>query len=114
MRSAEVFVHDVAAASLSQDDDGNFLLRYHRDYLERSDAKPISLSLPLADAPYHSESLFAYFFNLLPEGSNKRALCTMHRIDADDYFSILLRVAGADTIGAVRVVPKDNPNRGDA
>ena len=114
MRSAEIFVHDVAAASLSQDDGGNFLLWYHPDYLERPDAKPISLSLPLDEKPYHSKRLFPYFFNLLPEGSNKRALCTTHRIDADDYFSILLRVAGTDTVGAVRVVPKDNPNRSDA
>jgi len=114
MRSAEVYVHDVAAASLSQDEDGEFLLWYHPDYLKRPDATPISLSLPLTAAPYHSKTLFSYFFNLIPEGSNKRVLCTMHRIDADDYFSILLRVAGTDTIGAVRVVPSGTTPPNDA
>ena len=41
---------------------------------------------------------------VIPEGANKRVLCSTKRIDPDDYFGLLLEVAGDDTVGAVKVV----------
>jgi len=105
MRCAKVYVREKLAAELSQHDDGSFELRYLEEYLIQSDVVAISLTLPLQGEAYESKTLFPFFFNLLPEGTNKRALCQLHRIESDDYFSILLQVAGEDTIGAVRVVP---------
>lgn len=105
MRSALVYVREKPAAQLTQHDDGSMELTYLEEYLNLADATDISLTLPMRPEPYRSENLFPFFFNLLPEGSNKRTLCYLHRIEKDDYFSILLQVAGADTIGAVLVVP---------
>jgi hypothetical protein len=48
-----------------------------------------------------SSSLF--FYNLLPEGSNKQVVCQLNRIDRNDYFGLLLTTAANDTIGAVTV-----------
>jgi serine/threonine-protein kinase HipA len=45
---------------------------------------------------------------LIPEGVNKRLICSKKRIDLDDYFGILLEVAGGDTIGAVKVIKMNN------
>ncbi len=43
------------------------------------------------------------FFGLIPEGSNKEYIARFHRLDGDDYFGILLRVAATDCIGAVQI-----------
>ena len=41
---------------------------------------------------------------MLPEGTNKLALCKQNRIDQNDYFGLLITVAGKDTIGAITIV----------
>jgi serine/threonine-protein kinase HipA len=69
------------------------------------DAKPgISLTMPKTNVLLTSPYLFPFFFNMLPEGSNKKAICKSRMIDEDDYFGLLLEIAKNDTIGAVRVI----------
>jgi len=64
----------------------------------------ISLTLPKTQQEYHSKYLFAFFFNMLPEGSNKQVVCSHMRIDSDDYFGLLMTTAKTDCIGAIRVI----------
>ena len=40
---------------------------------------------------------------MLPEGSNKKEACFELRIDAADYFGLLLSIAKNDTIGAITI-----------
>jgi serine/threonine-protein kinase HipA len=58
---------------------------------------------------YHSKHLFPFFYNMLPEGSNKQVVCRFWRIDEDDYFGLLLTTAKNDTIGAVTVSTIQEP-----
>ena len=68
-------------------------------------SKPsISLTMPKNKLEFQSSTLFPFFFNLIPEGVNKQLICRKKRIDRDDYFGLLLEVAGGDTIGAVKVI----------
>lgn len=109
MRQAKVFYKDMEAGLLTQLDDGAFVFRYSDTWMV-DDGKPsISLTLPKSNKEYHSKNLFPFFFNMLPEGSNKQVLCHYNRIDSDDYFGQLLAVAKFDSIGAVRVLKIDNP-----
>ncbi|MEP7268973.1 MAG: HipA N-terminal domain-containing protein, partial [Saprospiraceae bacterium] len=62
---------------------------------------PICLAFPKSMREYFSKTLFPFFFNMLPEGINKRLLCAQLRLDESDYFGILLNTAKYDTIGAV-------------
>ena len=64
----------------------------------------ISLTLPKTEKIYESEFLFPFFYNMLPEGSNKQVVCKLNRIDQTDYFGLLLTTAKNDTIGAVTVL----------
>jgi serine/threonine-protein kinase HipA len=41
---------------------------------------------------------------MLPEGTNKQMACAFHRIDAEDYFGLLMNTANIDSIGAVRII----------
>lgn len=107
MRAADVFHRGRRAGTLAQLDDGSFAFAYVGEYLGDASAPPVSLTLPRVAEPYHSESLFPAFFQLLPGGHNKRVLCQTLRIDPNDDFSILLRVAGHDTVGVITVKPSE-------
>lgn len=103
MRSAKVFFKNEEAGILEQQDDGSFSFRYHTNWVDSS--KPsISLTLPKTHTEFHSKNLFPFFFNMLPEGSNKQVVCRLNRIDPDDYFGLLVTTAKNDSIGAVRVI----------
>ena len=103
MRKAKVFYKREEAGELTQKDDGSFTYRYTNLWMADKDKPAISLTLPKTSQEYHSKYLFPFFFNMLPEGSNKEVVCRLMRIDRDDYFGLLLTTAQFDTIGAVTV-----------
>jgi len=104
MRSAEILFKGEVAGKLTQHDDGSFTYRYNDNWLTDDRKASISLTLPKSQQEYHSEFLFPFFFNMLPEGSNKQIVCKLMRIDEKDYFGLLMTTARFDTIGAVRVI----------
>ena len=103
MRQAEVLYKGEGAGRLIQHDDGSFTFRYHDGWLTTTDKPSISLTLPKQKQTYQAKYLFPFFYNMLPEGTNRQIVCKMMRIDPDDYFGLLLATAQTDTIGAVRV-----------
>lgn len=103
MREAKILFKDEEAGILTQHDDGSFSFRYHDAWMAAN--KPsISLTLPKTEQEFHSKFLFPFFYNMLPEGSNKQVACKLNRIDQEDYFGLLMTTAQNDSIGAVRVV----------
>jgi len=104
MRKARVLYKDEEAGILLQNDDGSFVFEYN-DNWENDISKPsISLTLPKQKKTFKSNYLFPFFYNMLPEGSNKDVVCKYNRIDKNDYFGLLLTTSQYDTIGAVRVL----------
>jgi serine/threonine-protein kinase HipA len=104
MRKGNVLYKNELAGELIQFDDGSFIFRYDQLWLNDGSKPSISLTLPKTKMEFQSSTLFPFFFNLIPEGVNKRLICSNKRIDFDDYFGILLEVAGGDTIGAVKII----------
>lgn len=103
MRQAEVFYKNKPAGLLTQLDTGNFIFRYHDAWFNDSSKPAISLTLPKNKQQYESDFLFPFFYNMLPEGSNKQLVCFEFRIDSNDDFGLLLTTAKHDTIGAVTI-----------
>ena len=100
MRSAKVFFGSDLAGHLDELEDGKgFLFRYEKGY----DGPPISLTMPIQDAPYHFTTFPPFFDGLLPEGFQLEGLLRQKKIDRDDKFGQLLAI-GADTVGAVIVI----------
>lgn len=105
MRKCKVFINGIEAGILSENDSPReYHFKYHKEYLE-SKQPAVSLSMPLQEEEYRSPILFPYFFNLLSEGENRAMQSSLHRIDKDDDFGILLATAQYDTVGAVTVAP---------
>lgn len=106
MKSANVFVGDVHAGVISETDFG-YEFHYLDEYLQIENAKPVSLTLPLADTPYRSNVLFPFFDGLIPEGWLLDIAQQSWKISAHDRFSLLLACC-KDCIGDVSVIPIDN------
>jgi len=104
MRTARVLFKNEEAGILIQNDDGSFTFRYHDIWVADDSKQSISLTLPKMDKEFHSDYLFPFFYHMLPEGSNKQLVCTLNKIERDDYFGLLMTTAKNDSIGAVRVV----------
>lgn len=103
MRKAIVLYKETEAGLLTQHEDGSYTFQYKGLWVDNDSMPSISLTLPKRHEEYKSDHLFPFFYNLLPEGTNKRMVCKQHKIDYDDYFSLLMITARIDTIGAVKV-----------
>ena len=103
MRQAEIYFKNNKAGLLTQHNDGSFTYEYNNLWMLDISKPPISLTLPKTNKIFHSKFLFSFFFNMLPEGTNKQVVCKYMRIDKDDHFGLLLTTARLDTIGAVTV-----------
>jgi serine/threonine-protein kinase HipA len=108
MRRAGILYKGEEAGILTQHNDGSFTFRYHDAWMADNNKPGISLTLPKSRQEYHSKYLFSFFYNMLPEGSNKQVVCKLMRIDPDDSFGLLMTTAKTDTIGAVRVIKMEN------
>jgi serine/threonine-protein kinase HipA len=107
MRRARVFNHGRPAGLLEELDDGTYRFTYRPEYVVDETTDPVSLTLPKREAPFESETLFAFFVGLLSEGSTRKIQARTRRIDQDDEFGLLL-ATGADTIGSVTVEPVES------
>ena len=103
MKQAKVFVNNVLAGVLTEDDMG-YEFRYVRDYLQIEGAEAVSLTLPLAEKPYRDKVLFPFFDGLIPEGWLLDIAEQSWKISARDRFSLLLACC-KDCIGNVSVMP---------
>ncbi len=98
---AKVYYNKILAGYLTKDV-LEYQFIYNSDYL-RSDFPAISITLPKQEQIFHSKILFPFFFGMLSEGENKKIICKNHKIDENDYFTLLLKTAGQNTIGAITV-----------
>lgn len=108
MRKAKVLFKNDEAGILTQHDDGSFSFRYQDEWIANNSKQSISLTLPKIEKEFHSKYLFPFFYNMLPEGSNKQVVCKLNRIDREDHFGLLMSTAKNDSIGAVTVRIIDN------
>ena len=101
-RKAEVFLNGGLVGELYHNATG-YVFRYTDAHFKNSDAQSVSLTLSKNRQNHQSPTLFAFFYNLLPEGVNKQAICRELKIDENDFFTLLVKTAHSDTIGAVTV-----------
>jgi serine/threonine-protein kinase HipA len=100
---AAVYYNDIKAGILTRKEKA-YEFEYDVEYLNDATARPISLTMPLAEKKFVSEKLFPFFDNLLPEGFLLEITVSKLKIDKNDRFRLLMNVGG-DTSGAVTVRP---------
>lgn len=103
MKKAEVFLCDVKAGWLTEDENG-YTFEYDAAFLASPSAEAVSLTLPLSSQPYRDKVLFPFFDGLIPEGWLLDIAEKNWKIDARDRMSLLMACC-RDCIGAVGVRP---------
>ena len=106
MRQAQVFYQYQLAGLLTENEDGYFFV-YESQYLENSNSKPVSLTLPLQKAAFQSKILFPFFDGLIPEGWLLNIAIDNWKINPRDRFGLLLSMC-RDCIGCISIIPNEN------
>lgn len=106
MRQAEIYRKGILAGILTEDG-GEYRFCYEQSYLNRKEAQPISLTLPLQKEVFVSPVLFPFFDGLIPEGWLLDVAIRNTDISILDRMSLLL-LCCKECIGSVSVVPKLN------
>lgn len=108
MRRAEVYMQEQLAGILEERDNG-YAFFYLPDYLDRTDATAISLTLPLQLEPFEDKRLFPFFDGLIPEGWLLDIAEQTWKLNPRDRMGLLLACC-RDCIGAVSIIPMEGPD----
>lgn len=100
--SIDIQGNPVVVGSISGESSADARFAYAADYLNASEAVPISISLRLQSEPFSAEQTKSFFDGLLPEGFTRRAVASNLHLDENDYVQILYRL-GRECIGALRI-----------
>lgn len=104
IRKGKVYIHNRFAGIIQEDAEG-YSFRYDADYLQSENPVPVSLTLPLQNAPYTNPTAMIPFFDgLIPEGWLLDITVNTWKIKRMDRMGLLLSVC-KDCIGAVSIVP---------
>ena len=101
MRKAAIKMDALLAGWLAQDENGYHFV-YDRSYAAMPDARPVSLTLPLQEAPFTSNVLFPFFDGLIPEGWLLDIAEKNWKLNPRDRMGLLMACC-KDCIGAVSV-----------
>jgi len=105
MRQGRVFLNDTFAGIITEDENG-YHFAYQHDYLLKSDAVQISITLPLREDPFESKVLFPFFDGLIPEGWLLNIAERNWKIRRHDRMALLLTCC-RDCIGNVSITPME-------
>lgn len=83
--------------------------QYDENWLHSKRGRPISLSLPLQTQTHKGDKVHAYFENLLPDNTNIRQRIVDRLGAASLHPFELLRIVGADCIGALTFIDEKDP-----
>jgi serine/threonine-protein kinase HipA len=102
-RKAEIRIHNKTAGWLTQDAEG-YHFQYDKQYLLSPSKLPVSLTLPLQDAPFTSKVMIPFFDGLIPEGWLLDIAERNWKLNNRDRMGLLMACC-KDCIGAVSVNP---------
>ena len=89
-----------------EETEGGYSFAYDSGYLE-ANGPAVSLTIPLQEEPFFSETLFPFFDGLIPEGWLLSVVTKNWKLDPEDRFGLLL-VSCEDSIGDVSVKNADD------
>ncbi len=100
-RKGKVFFKDRFCGIIEENENG-YQFSYDQDYLNDQSAKAISMTLPLTNRTYISNTMFPFFDGLIPEGWLLDIAQKHWKIDIRDRMGLILACC-KDCIGAVSV-----------
>jgi serine/threonine-protein kinase HipA len=107
-----VILHGQMAGTVSRVAHGRLRFDYDDTYRSRSDATPLSVSMPTQVASHSDHVITPWLWGLLPDNDAVLARWARHfHVSASSPFSMLSTPIGEDCAGAVRFAPPDQLER---
>ncbi|TKT75714.1 type II toxin-antitoxin system HipA family toxin [Aquamicrobium sp. LC103] len=100
----DVWFNEAKAGALSQDDGGALSFTYDAGYLASREARAISFSMSLQEAPFADRTVRPFFSGLLPDEGARQRLAGALGISSGNAFG-LLEVIGGECAGALSLYP---------
>lgn len=104
MRQAIIKYNHIQAGLLTEEDNGEYLFVYDKDYVKNYPDQFIVFQMPVSTMPYRSKRLFPFFDGLIPEGWLLNIAVESWKINRNDRMGLLLACC-QNAIGAVSVHP---------
>jgi serine/threonine-protein kinase HipA len=104
MRQGEIWVNEVFAGILTEDDNG-YHFKYDDAYLANKITLAVSLTLPLQEEPFSAEYLFPFFDGLIAEGWLLDIVQKNWKMNPRDRMGLLI-TACRDCIGNISIREK--------
>ncbi|MGB3227117.1 MAG: type II toxin-antitoxin system HipA family toxin [Saprospiraceae bacterium] len=100
----DVYLKNIHAGVLRQDNVGQISFTYNEQYLENKGAQSLSQSLPLRKETFDFRECRAFFSGILPEGEIREIIARKLGISQRNDFSMLERIGG-ECAGAITFLP---------
>jgi serine/threonine-protein kinase HipA len=102
----KVLINNRLCGRLEKQANGAISFQYDPGWLAWAPAFPVSLSLPLQNAPWRGEAVVAVFDNLLPDNPYvRRQVAERTGAGGADVYSLLAQI-GRDCVGAMQFIPE--------
>jgi len=101
-----IYYHGEDIGTLTITKGRRYTFSYKEEWLQRGDAIPISISLPLSPGEFDEEKSMSFFSNLLPESTIREKLAKHFRISEKDSYG-LLEIIGGECAGAISILPSE-------
>ncbi len=85
---------------------GKNFFSYDRQYLDTSDARPISIALPLQTEEFNAQTTHNFFSAILPEDQQRILIARNLGVSAGNDYSLLEKIGG-ECAGALSIFPAD-------
>ncbi|HCH5919828.1 TPA: type II toxin-antitoxin system HipA family toxin [Vibrio parahaemolyticus] len=107
MPSLIAHINNTKIGHLTKTTDGSMQFCYDDNWLDKPNAYPISLSLPLQSEPHKGDPVANYFDNLLPDlTSTRKNIQRRHSTASTNTFDLLHSI-GRDCVGSLSLVPEE-------
>lgn len=103
-----VYLNGKRVGALDEDDSGLLQFRYAPEWTGRSDAMPLSRSLPMQTEPFRGKHARPFFAGILPDEGPRQQIAVILGISERNDFAMLERIGG-ECAGAVSLLPEDAP-----
>lgn len=99
-----IYMNGIRVGTLTRESTGQLVFTYDHDWLNWENTRPISLSMPLTEAPYKGHVVDCYFDNLLPDSELIRErIQTRFNTPSKKCFDLLSYIGG-DCVGALQLL----------
>jgi serine/threonine-protein kinase HipA len=111
-KTLDVYLHNNLVGHLIQDDGGQMVFEYARNWLDRPGATQLSHSLPLREKRFSRNECRGFFAGILPDESKREIIARNLGISARNDYAMLEQIGG-ECAGAITFVPagKELPQR---